>query len=129
MPDNPDAHESEPISADVIARARTGAQAIYDDACVTLYRTREGADEKQIREWQDAELRAERHEALLDLLGPEEADISRTLDVTGRHSQAVCEALARYGRDFPGDPLRDRIKALRRAAGETTKGRREKVSR
>ena len=117
------------VSADPIACIRRGAQGEYDDACATLYRTREGADEEQIRKWQDAEARAERHEALLNLLGPEDVDIAPTIDVTGSHSHALRAALARCARDFPGDHLRDQITTLRLAAGESKKGLRARQRR
>ena len=118
----------DPVSADLIACIRKGAAAVYDDACATLYRTREGVDEQQIRGWQDAEARAERHEALLNLLGLDDVDIAPSFDVTGTHAETVREALERYTRDFPDDPLRQEIKALRHAPGERT-GLRKKLWR
>ena len=113
-----DAMPSDPVSRELIACVRRGAQAEYDDACAAMYRTREGSDEKQIRRWLDAEEHAERHEALLNLLGPANVDIAPAIDVAGDHAQTVREALARYARDFPEDPLRQEIEALRRQAGE-----------
>jgi hypothetical protein len=101
---------------------------VYDDACAAMYRAREGADEQQIREWQDAEARADRQEVLLNLLGSDDVDIAPSMDVAGRHAESVREALARYARDFPDDPLRQEIKALRQEAGEK-RGLREKLRR
>jgi hypothetical protein len=89
-----------------------------------MYRSRDGADEAKIRAWQDAEERAERHEALLNRLGPEDVDISPGLDLADEYADAVSEALARYARDFPGDPLRQQVKALRR---DTKKRQRTKL--
>ena len=115
---------SQPVSADLVPCIRRGAQAEYDQACTTMYRSRDGADEAQIRAWQDAEERAERHEALLNRLGPEDVDISPGLDLADEYAEAVSEALARYARDFPGDPLRQQVKALRR---DTKKRQRTKL--
>jgi hypothetical protein len=112
------ARSSDPVSGDLVYCIRRGAQALYDDACSTMYRTRTGSDENQIREWLDAEERAERHEAVLNLLGPDDVDISPAIDVAGRHATAVREALARYARDFPHDPRRRQIQVLRRQAGQ-----------
>ena len=86
-----------------------------------MYRSREGVDETQIRAWQEAEERAERHEALLNRLGPEDVDISPGAELADEYAPAVSEALARYARDFPGDPMRQQVKALRRKAAKTSK--------
>ena len=115
------ANPPDPVPADLVACIRRGAQAEYDQACVTMYRSRDGADEAQIRAWQDAEERAERHEALLNRLGPEDVDISPGIDLAYEYASAVSEALARYARDFPGDPMRRQVKALRREAAKTSK--------
>ena len=53
LPQNADA-----VTGELTACVRAGAEAEYGEACATMYLTREGADEKQMGELQDAELRA-----------------------------------------------------------------------
>jgi len=103
----------DPISTDLIACMRSGANAEYDDACAVLYRSRERSDDAQRREWQDAEPRAVRHEALLALLGPDDAPAIALTGATNEHALAMREALDRFARDFPDDPRRQQIKAFR----------------